>query len=457
MQQSGKHLVIIGGNAAGLSAARRARKNDPNLQITVLEQSSIISYGACGLPYYIGDVIKQKEKLLVLPVERLLEDQIDVRLNHRLVEIDRRQRAVLYQKAGETAVQRLPYDRLIIATGASPLVPDIPGVELEGVYTVRSLTLAERLKRELQSGKHQSAVVIGAGYIGLEMAEALSHYGLQVTVIEQQGQVLPYIDSDMAALVERNLVQRGVRVKLASRVVRIEGQQAVSGVQTEAGEIIRCTLVIVAIGVKPNVEFARKAGLELGAGGALRVDDQMRTNVFNIFAAGDCAVVKNLVTNKYEYIPLGTTANKQGRVAGDNASGKRTKFAGVVATAAVQVFDQEIGRTGITENYARKLKMPVKAVTIKSRSRAGYFPNGAELHLKLIFNFLNGRILGAQIIGGEGVAKRLDVLATALQQKLTVQQLSALDLSYAPPFAPVWDPILIAANQALKLVKQTGF
>ena len=450
MAKPEKHLLIIGGNAAGLSAARRARRNDPRLKITVLEKSGIVSYGACGLPYYISDVIKDEKALLVLPVDALVKDGIDVLLNHEVVEMNVRERSVYVRTAEQ--FQKIHYDWLIIASGARPIEPDIPGRDLDGVYTVRSLEKAAQLKNELISGKHRSAVVIGGGYIGLEMAEALTRQGLKVTVIEQKSQVLPYIDSDMAALVESEMTGRGVALKTSTVAVRIIGEQAVRGVETDGGEILSCSLVILAVGVRPNADFAGLAGIELGPSGAIRTDDYLRTNVLNVYAAGDCAQVKNTVTNKFEYFPLGTTANKQGRVAGDNATGRRQKFSGVVGAAVVEAFGLEIARTGITEAHALKLRMPVKSVTIKGTSRAGYFPGKKEIYVKLIFDFLSGRLLGAQMVGQEGVAKRLDVLSTALQQKLTVQELSELDLSYAPPFAPVWDPLLIAANQAQKLV-----
>ena len=446
-----KHLVIVGGNAAGLSAGRRARRNDSNLKITVLEKSNVVSYGACGLPYYISDVISQKEELIALPLEALLNDGIDVKTNHEVIEINPKNKTIVV-KSATSSLQTVHYDKLVLATGARPLLPDLPGIDLEGVHTIRSLEGAAALKQELQSGRHKSAVIVGGGYIGLEMAEALTKQGVKVSVIEQQPQVLPYIDSEMAALVQQSLIEHGVTVKTSTTAQRILGDGSVSGVETHTGEVLNCSLVIVAIGVKPNVEIAQKAGIALGASGAIRVDDHLRTNVMNIYAAGDCTEVKNIVTNKYDYIPLGTTANKQGRVAGDNASGKRSRFPGVVGTSAVKVFNLEIGRAGITEKEASRLRLPVKSVTIKGRSRAGYFPGGSSVTVKLIFDFLTGRLLGAQMIGREGVAKRLDVFSTALQQKLTVQQISELDLSYAPPFAPVWDPILIAANQAQKQV-----
>ncbi len=450
---STKHLVIIGGNAAGLSAARRARRNDPKLKITVLEKFNVVSYAACGIPYFIADLVKQKEQLIALPLQKFLEDDIEVKLNHEVVAINKAQKVIFFKTTKTDELQKMPYHTLVLATGATPVIPHLPGVHQNGVYAIRSLQEAEYLKKELMNGQHKTAVIVGAGYIGLEMAEALAVYGLKIYLIEQKDQLLPYIDPNMAQLVEQVLQEKGITVLKSTEVSRIVGQGNVNSVQTSDGQVIACSLVILALGVRPNVTLAQKAGIELGATGAIRVDDHLRTNVLNVYAAGDCAEVKNVVTNKYEYIPLGTTANKQGRVVGDNVSGKRSRFAGVVGAAALKVFQLEVARAGLTEAQAAKLRLPYKSVTIKGKSRAGYYPQAKNIHIKLIFNFVTGRLLGVQMVGEEGVAKRLDVVATALQSKLTVQDLCTLDLTYAPPFAPVWDPILIAANQALKQLK----
>ncbi len=454
MVNSGLKYVIIGGNAAGMSAARRIRRNDAQAQVLVLEKSDFVSYGACGIPYYVSDVIKDRQALIALPVQRFLDDGIDVRLRHEALEIDVRKKTVYFKQVGAQSVQKAGYDRLILALGARPVVPKISGTDLNGVFTIRSLDGAEQLKRELQSGKHRNAVIIGAGYIGLEMAEALRAYDVRVTIVELLPQVLPSIDTDMAELVETELKENGCVVKLGQEVVKILGASGVTGVVLANGEQIDASLVLMTVGVRPNVELARKAGVQIGATGAIEVDGHMRTNVRHVYAAGDCAEVKNLVTNKNDYIPLGNTANKQGRIAGDNASGGHSVLTGVVGNAAVKVFGLDVARAGVTEAYAARLKMPVKSITIKSRTEAHYMPESKRIHIKLIFDVNSGRLLGAQMVGGEAVAKRMDILATAMQQKMTVADVAQLDLNYAPPFAPVWDPVLIAANQAVKLVRK---
>ena len=446
--------VVIGGNAAGMSAARRIRRNDAQARIIVLEKSGIVSYGACGIPYFVADVIKNKDDLIALPLQKFLDDGIDVRLHHEAVEIDVRKKTVSFRAQGADEIQKISYDRLILSLGARPVVPKIDGMDLNGVFTVRSLDGAEKLKQELQSGKHKKAVIIGAGYIGLEMAEALRVHGVEVTIVELLPQVLPTMDTDMAELVKEELEKNGCTVKTGNEVVKITGGSGATGVVLKNGEQLEASLVLVTVGVRPNAELAAKAGIQLGATGAIAVDSRMRTNVRNVFAAGDCAEVKNLITNKNEYIPLGNTANKQGRIAGDNASGGHSSLSGVVGNTAVKVFGLEVGRAGITEAYADRLKMPVKSVKIKSRTEAHYMPNSKPIHIKLIFDVNTGRLLGTQMVGGENVSIRMDVLATAMQQKMTVMDVAQLDLNYAPPFAPVWEPILIAANQAVKLVRK---
>ncbi len=453
MQSQAPTLVIVGGNAAGMSAARKARRNDPNLKIIVLEKSSVVSYGACGIPYFIGGEISEVGKLVALPVEAFLKENIDVRLEHEVVEINPRQRTVYFrQKAGEQ-VEKLTYDQLILSLGARPVVPAMEGVDLPGVFTVRTLADASRLKEELQSGRHKKAAIIGGGYIGLEMAEALRRLGVEVSIVELKSHILPTFDEDMAALVNEELSSKGCRVYSDVAAKRILGTHAVTGVELESGETVEASLVILSIGVRPNSSLAQKAGIELGNSGAIKVDARQRTSSFRIFAAGDCAEVKNAVTNKYEYMPLGNIANKQGRVAGDNASGGHSTMPAVVGNTIVKVFDLEVGKAGLSLEQAERFVRDVKTVKIKGHSRAGYMPATQPIHVKLIFSAGNGRLLGAQLVGKEGVDKRLQVLAEAIQLKLSVKELAGLDLSYAPPYSPVWDPVLVAANQAVKLVR----
>ncbi len=448
-----ERFIIIGGNAAGMSAASRIRRNLPQAEIIVFEQSDDVSYGACGLPYFISNDIPEAERLIAISAEDFRQKrQIDVRLRYRALSFDPKKRTVKVQSADSDQSEEIAYDKLIIATGARAVQPPINGVDLDNVFTLRTLQDGIRIKNAI-SNNHQTAVVIGGGYIGLEMAEALSKQGLKVSVVEMLDRLMPNVDTDISTEIENELQNQGCGIYKANAVEEIIGGTTAERVRLADGTILPAEVVVIAVGVKPNVEFALSGGVQLGKTGAIAVAPTMRTNVHNVFAAGDCAEAKNLVTGKNDYIPLGTTANKQGRVAGDNASGKTGKFAGIVGTAAVKVFDLEIARTGICSATAEKLYPSFQRVIIKSKSRAGYYPDPKKIVVKLLFRREDGRLLGAQMAGGEGVAKRIDVLATALQQRMTVKEIAELDLSYAPPFAPVWDPILLAANQAKKLVR----
>lgn len=448
-------IIIIGGNAAGMSAAARARRNDPKAQIIVYEKSGYVSYASCGLPYFIGNDLERPEDLLAVSLDELTQERnIDVRLRHEAVSFDPRKKLIKILDIEKQKTITQLYDRMIIASGASPIIPAVPGASLKNAFALRSLEDGIKIKSTIKSEKFRNAIIVGAGYIGLEMAEALKKQGMNVTVIEQRDQVLPYIDADMAALLEKELLSKSCQIIKSAGVKEALGEERVSGVRLMCDREIPADLLLWAVGVKPNVHFAESGGIQLGRTGAIQVSPRMQTNVFGVYACGDCAEVKNMVTNKSDYIPLATTANKQGRVAGDNAAGKFSQFQGVVGTSVVKVFDLEIARTGVTSDYAESVRIPFRSVVIKDSTRARYYPLKKEISVKLIFRMPDGRLLGGQIIGGDGAAKRIDVLATALQQKMTVADLAVLDVSYAPPFAPVWDPLLIAANQAVKLMRK---
>jgi len=452
--QNKERFLIIGGNAAGMSAASGIRRNLPEAEIIVFEQSGDISYGACGLPYYISDDIPEWERLIAISAEDFRQKrQIDVRLHQRAVSFDPRKKLVKAQSEEDGQIQEFAYDKLIIATGARAVKPPIPGIEMKNVFALRTLKDGIDIKNAVTGKPVKHAVIVGGGYIGLELAEALSKQGLSVSVVEMLDRLMPNVDTDISGEIEDELRQHGCAVYKSNAVEEILGDQNAERVRLADGTVLPADVVVVAVGVKPNVEFAVSGGVQLGSTGAIAVAPTMRTNVHNVFAAGDCAEAKNMVTGKNDYIPLGTTANKQGRIAGDNASGKSSKFKGIVGTAAVKVFDLEIARTGVCSASAAKMHTSFQSVVIKSKSRAGYYPDAKKIMVKLIFRTEDGRLLGAQIAGHEGVAKRIDVLATALQQRMTVQDVAELDLSYAPPFSPVWDPILVAANQAIKLVR----
>lgn len=452
--RSDGRILVIGGVAGGMSAATRAKRVNPDLDVIVLERDRFVSYGACGLPYWIAGVVPDHQRLIVYTPDYFRQQRgIDVRTQTEAVEIRPGERVVIARdrQTGETS--KIGYDRLVIATGAVPLRPPLPGIERQNIFVLRSLTDGLRLQEMLVREKPRRAVILGAGYIGLEMAEALVARGLQVTLIEALDRVLGGLtEPDVSRLVEEELTAKGVRLLLTTKALAFDGDaaQRLRQVVTSQGERIETDLVVIGVGIRPNVDLAREAGIALGPTGAIAVDERQETNVIGVYAVGDCSETKHLVTGRPTWMPLGPAANKQGRVAGDNVAGRRAAFPGLVGTAVVKVFDLEVARTGLSLAEAQKSGFKARSVTVTASSRAGYYPGAAPLTIALVFDEESHRVLGAQIVGREGAAKRIDVFATALHARLTLEQMAYLDLSYAPPFAPVWDPILIAVGAALK-------
>jgi NADPH-dependent 2,4-dienoyl-CoA reductase/sulfur reductase-like enzyme len=444
-------IVVIGGVAAGMSAASQARRRSPGSEVVVLERGPYVSYGACGMPYNIEDPARSMEDLVVLTPKRARQERgIDVRTRHEVISIDTGSRSVLVRNLATNADYDLSYDALVVATGAVAAKPAIAGLDRPGVFVLRELTDGAALKRHLAEADPRRAVIVGAGYIGMEMAEVLRGRGLEVTVLEKLAQVVPGFDVAIAELVLAELRRHGVRAETGVGVQAVEADGgAALRVRTDRAAF-PADLVLVSVGVRPNVALAREAGIPLGETGAIAVDAAMRTGVPGVFAAGDCAEAHHLVAGRSAYVPLGTTANKQGKVAGANAAGADERFGGIVGTAAFKVFDLEVGRTGLGPEEARRAGFDAVTALSRHGSRGHAYPGGAAITTVLVAEEGSGRLLGGQMAGAGAVAKRVDVLATALYARLTVADLESLDLSYAPPFAPVYDPILIAATVARK-------
>jgi NADPH-dependent 2,4-dienoyl-CoA reductase/sulfur reductase-like enzyme len=425
-------LLVIGGVAAGLSAAARARRIDPSLEIVVLEKGADISYGACGLPYYLEGRVRRAEELIVHTPEYFRKERnIAVRTGARVVSISHPRREVTLD-GGE----RVHYDRLVIATGARPRTKDFEGATLPPhVFTLHTLEDAERLKAYLCDKQPKQAVVVGAGYIGLEAADALRRNGMAVTVVEQGPHVLGRGDAELTKAVRERLERFRVELQLNTRISAVERRE----------------LVILATGLRPNVEIAVEGGVEVGRTGAIRVDEHMETNLPGVFAAGDCAEAPHLVTGRPAYIPLGTTANKMGRVAGANAAGRRERFGGVVGTAILNIFGMGVAFSGLSVEHARREGFSPVSARIAAPSRPGYF-GGKPITVELVADAATRRLLGGSVWGEDGVEGRINVIATALHNRMRVEDLEQLDLAYAPPFATVWDPVLIAAQQLIKMV-----
>ena len=446
-------IVVIGGVAAGMSAASQAKRRRPDAEVVVLERGPYVSYGACGMPYNIADPDRAIEDLVVITPERFRDERgIDVRTGHEALAIDTAARVV---RARDVAVGReyeLAYDALVIATGASASQPPIPGIELPGVFLLRELTDGAMIKQFIAERSPRRAVLIGAGYIGVEMAEALRGRGLAVTMLERLDQVVPGFEPALAKVVEGELAGNGVRVETGIGVRAIDLAEA-GGlvVRTDRGDFA-AEIVLVSTGVRPNVALAKAAGIGLGATGAIAVDDRQRASALGVFAAGDCAEAVNLVTGRASWVPLGTTANKQGKVAGANAAGADERFGGIVGTAAFKVFGIEVGRTGLGGGDLARMELDAVTAVSTHSSRGHRHPGGTAVTTALVVERATGRLLGAQM-AGEGAAKRIDVLAAALHARMTVEQVEGLDLSYAPPFAPVYDPVLVAASVARKQLR----
>jgi len=424
-------LLVVGGVAAGLSAAARARRLDPRLEITVMEKGPVISYGACGLPYLVEGRVHAPEQLIVYTPEYFRKERnIAVRTGARVVAVSHPRREVQLASG-----ERIRYDRLVLATGARCDTSGMAGADLPHVFTLHTLDDAERMRTFLRDRKPRSAVVVGGGYIGVEAADALRRHGLHVTILERRRHVLLREDTAFTAAVRKQLETHGVELRCESPVHSVEGLGA--------------DLVVISAGFKPNVELAAEAGVEIGRTGAIRTDEGMETTVRGIYAAGDCAEVQHLVSGRPAWIPLGTTANKTGRVAGANAAGGRERFPGIVGTSIVGIFGRGFATTGLSEAEARAAGFSPVAARIDARSRPGYY-GGTPTTVELVADRSSGRLLGGSVIGDDGAAGRVNVIATALQARMRLDDFESLDLAYSPPFSPVWDPLLIAAQQLQK-------
>ncbi len=431
-----------------MTAASQAKRRSPNTEVTVFDSGSDVSVYSCGLPYYLGGVVENLNELVVGTSEVFIEKRkIDLRTRHEVLGIDCANQRVHVKDHKSGRQYDEAYDRLCISTGAKAACPQGIYRDLTGVFNLRTMEDARRIRAFIENEKPRTAVILGGGYIGLEVAENLSIRGIGVTVIELMPSVLRSIGPEIGRMVNKTLEDHGVKLHSESRVETLDGSVRVRCVHTDRHDL-DADLVIVAMGIKPNSALGLEAGLAAGAQGALLVSGDLSTSAENVYAAGDCCDNVNLVTEKRDYVALGTIANKEGRVAGQNAVGGREKFQGVVGTRIARIFGLEVGRTGLTLGEAREHGFEARAKSIKSYSRAKYFPGGGETFIKIVYDSQSGRILGAQAAGAEGVKGRIDVFVAALTRKMTINEFSDLDLAYSPPFSPVWDPILVASNVA---------
>ncbi len=447
-------LLIIGGVAGGATAAARARRLNERAKIIILERGEHISFANCGLPYYIGGVIKYRDNLLVTtPEDFQARYDVEVRINSEVLSIatDKREIVIRDSKSGRSYTES--YDTIILAPGAEPVMPPIPGVDLDGVFHLRDIPDSDKIKQVIGLKKTTSAVVVGGGFIGLEMAENLVIRGIETIVLEMGNQVMAPLDTEMAAIVHAHLKYRGVNLALGQRVKSIVSKDGRLWVSTEQGKEFGCDLVISAIGVTPENRLANEAGLKLGPRGHIQVDATMRTSNPHIYAVGDAVEIKDFVTGFPTAVALAGPANKQGRVAADNAMGRRSIYRGALGTSIVKVFDLAIASTGSNEKTLVRQGIPFMVSYTHSGSHASYYPGSSPMAIKLIFSPSSGNILGAQIVGSDGVDKRIDVLATAIHAGMTVLDLEELELAYAPPFSSAKDPVNMAGFVASNILK----
>ncbi|ASW56540.1 FAD-dependent oxidoreductase [Plantactinospora sp. KBS50] len=452
-----ERLLVIGGDAAGMSAASQARRRrgPADLEIVAIERGHFASYSACGIPYWIGGLVPERDALIArTPDTFRAEHDVDVRLRHEVFAIDLGRREVSIRDLDTGAQTREWFDQLVYAAGATPRKPPWARTDTAGIFGVQTLDDASALRAWLDAEpRPRQAVVVGGGYIGVEMAEAMIQRGLSVTLVEHGDQPLSTVDPDMGALVRDAMRDLGIDLRTGCAVTGLhERDGRVHAVQTSEGTL-PADLVVLGVGVRPNTRLAADAGLPIGVTGGIRVDLQMRVlGMDRIWAAGDCVETVHRLTGQPVHVPLGTHANKQGRVAGLNIGGGYATFPGVVGTAVTRVCNLEVARTGLLEREAEAAGYQFVSTKIESTNRAGYFPGAQPMTVKLIADKRSGQLLGAQIVGRSEAAKRIDALAVALWNYMTVDDMAGLDLGYAPPYAPVWDPVLIAARKAVDLI-----
>jgi NADPH-dependent 2,4-dienoyl-CoA reductase/sulfur reductase-like enzyme len=450
-----RRLVVIGGDAAGGSAASQARKRCPDLDVVMFERGRATSYSACGIPYWISGAVTDEASLIARTPEQHRAAGIDVRMRTEVTGIDLDARRVTWRDLDGGATGTEPFDDLVYATGSVPMRPPVPGIDADGVYGVQVLDDGAALRTELNRGKVRRVVVVGGGYIGLEIAEACRVRDLAVTVVDLSATPIGTFDPDVGTFIADAVRGLGIDLVLSDGVVALDvgPDGRVCAVRTASGRELPADLVVLGLGVRPNVRLAQEAGIPLGTSGGIAVDARMRTGVEGVWAAGDCAESRHLLSGQRIVVALGTHANKQGRVAGINIGGGYATFPGVIGTAITKVCDLEVARTGLSSQEAEAAGFSFVTASVDSTTKAGYFPGAQPIRLKMIAERRSGRLLGAQVVGRQEAAKRIDALAVCIWNGMTVDRILSLDLSYAPPFSPVWDPVLIAARKAFEAVE----
>lgn len=441
-------VIIVGGVAAGMSAASKLKRANKEAQITVYEKSKHVSFGACGLPYFVGNFFEDSQKMIARTVEQFNESGITVNIEHEVLNVDTENKCITIKNlsTGETFTDT--YDKLMVATGASAIIPPIKNVDLKHLYTLKSMEDGEVLKQAMQNENLKRVAIVGAGFIGLEVVEAAKQYGKEVHVFQLNDRVLvDTFDKEITDLLEEELRSHEVHLHLSQTVTELVGEDEVTQIKTK-DEAFDVDIVVLTAGVRPNTSFLKDTGIEMLRNGALVIDNEGRTSIEDIYAAGDCASINHILKTEPAYIPLATVANKMGRIIGENLAGAHQTFNGSLASACLKVMDLEAGRTGLSEQEAINLGINYKTVFITDMNQTSYYPGQSKINVKLIYNADTKVILGGQIVGRKDAVQRVNVLATAIFAGLTTDQLAMLDLCYAPPFARTWDVLNIAGSVA---------
>lgn len=438
-------ILIIGGVAGGATAAARIRRLDENAEIIIIERSSFISYANCGLPYYIGNVITDKNELtLQTPDSFWNRFRIAVRTRNEAIKIDPENKIVEIRKLEDGTTYEETYDKLILSPGARPIRPNMKGIDSQKIYSLRTVEDTLRIKKYINNNNVKNVTIIGGGFIGVEMAENLRHLGLEVTLVEYANHLLALLDDDMASIVHNTMNENGIKLMLNTAVTGFEDKNGKITTQTSSGCEIESDFVLLSMGVAPDTTIAKDAGLELGMKGSIVVNDKMETSIKDIYAVGDAVEIKHLITGQKSLVSLAGPANKQARILANNICGFESKYNGAQGSSVIKLFDKTIATTGINETVAKKLELEYDKVVLSPASHAGYYPKAQSMVMKVIFEKITARILGAEIIGRDGVDKRIDVLATAIHAKMTGFDLTELDLAYAPPYSSAKDPVNMA-------------
>lgn len=439
-------VIIIGGIAAGMSAAAKFKRLSPNDDVVVYEKGDIVSFGACGLPYYVGGFFDDSNEMIARTPEAFREAGVEIHTKHEVTNVDFSNKKVTVKNLNTNEVLEESYDKLMIASGARAIIPPIKNIDLENVVTLKSMDDGNKLRELMSKEENKKIAIIGAGFIGLEAAEAAKHRGKEVTVIQLQDRVLQEVfDKDITDLLEEELRENGVNILLSETVTELIGDGKVSKVKTNKREI-EADIVILATGVKPNTDFLNCDEIKMIRNGAIVVDKYGRTSVEDVYAAGDCATINSLITDREIYVPLATGANKLGRIVGENLAGQNNSFQGSMASSCIKVMDMEAARTGLSEKEVLNLGFNYKTKFITDMNQTSYYPGRERIYVKLIYDAHTRVILGGQVAGYKDAVQRCNVLAACIYAKMTTEQLGMLDLCYAPPFSRTWDVLNVAGN-----------